>query len=309
MKFTILSHAGMLVESENKSILLDPWLIGSTYWRSWWNYPTPPNELIRNLSPDYIYMTHLHWDHFHGPSLQSLFSKSQKFIVPKFHTKRMVKDLNFLGFKNIYEIEHGEHFKISQNFSIASFQVGIIADSTCVIYDKNVTLLNMNDCKLFGLPLKQITNQFPKIDFFFRSHSSASPIPYCFDDYSSNNQKYKKIRPPNEYIEEFCLSALKVKARFAIPFASNHCFLHKETFKYNKLAVSPDLIPPRFSQLALERNSNSECKVMPPGSSWDFKKGFNIKDFDFSKRELHLNKLLVGKKNTSTKMVKNARVP
>ena len=81
MKFTILSHAGMLVESENKSILLDPWLIGSTYWRSWWNYPTPPNELIRNLSPDYIYMTHLHWDHFHGPSLQSLFSKSQKFIV------------------------------------------------------------------------------------------------------------------------------------------------------------------------------------------------------------------------------------
>ena len=305
MKFSILSHAGMLVESEKKSVLLDPWLIGSTYWRSWWNYPSPPKKLIKNLKPDYIYITHLHWDHFHGPSLQNLFNNDQKFIVPKFHTKRMVEDLKYLGFENIYEIEHGEHFKISDSFSIASFQVGLIADSTCVLYDKDTTLLNMNDCKLFGLPLKKIIKDFPKIDFFFRSHSSASPIPYCFDDYSFENCKYKNIRPPSEYIEEFCLSALKVKAKYAVPFASNHCFLHKDTFKFNKLAVSPDLIPLRYKELALQKNLDSQCVVMAPGSSWDSKNGFNIENFDFSKRDLHLEKLLSEKKNTLNKQYKN----
>lgn len=54
MKFTILSHAGLEVESDGRSLVIDPWLVGSCYWRSWWNYP-PPRELIRRLRPDFIY--------------------------------------------------------------------------------------------------------------------------------------------------------------------------------------------------------------------------------------------------------------
>ena len=60
MKFTVLSHASLLVESKNgKKLLFDPWLIGSSYWRSWWNYPPVKRELIENLIPDVIYITHI----------------------------------------------------------------------------------------------------------------------------------------------------------------------------------------------------------------------------------------------------------
>ena len=42
-----IGHATLLLSDENdKSLLLtDPWLTGSTYWRSWWlqNYPTEKN--------------------------------------------------------------------------------------------------------------------------------------------------------------------------------------------------------------------------------------------------------------------------
>ncbi len=41
MKFTIVSHAGLLVESAGTSLMMDPWIVGSCYWRSWWNYPKP----------------------------------------------------------------------------------------------------------------------------------------------------------------------------------------------------------------------------------------------------------------------------
>ena len=53
MKFTVLSHAGLHVEHNGVHIVCDPWLIGSCYWRSWWNFPEPPAALIGNLQPDY----------------------------------------------------------------------------------------------------------------------------------------------------------------------------------------------------------------------------------------------------------------
>ena len=39
MSFKILSHASLLIKSDANELLVDPWLVGSCYWRSWWNYP------------------------------------------------------------------------------------------------------------------------------------------------------------------------------------------------------------------------------------------------------------------------------
>jgi L-ascorbate metabolism protein UlaG (beta-lactamase superfamily) len=68
LKFTILSHAGMLVEHQGTSVPIDPWLTVSCYWRSWWNFSEPDEELIENLKPDFVYITHLHWDYFRNSS-------------------------------------------------------------------------------------------------------------------------------------------------------------------------------------------------------------------------------------------------
>ena len=83
MKFTILSHAGISIEHNGVHLITDPWLVGSCYWRSWWNFPEAQPEILSKIQPDYIYLTHLHWDHFHGPSLQKFFDPGTKIIVPK----------------------------------------------------------------------------------------------------------------------------------------------------------------------------------------------------------------------------------
>jgi len=62
----------------------DPWIVGSTYWRSWWNYPPVSPELLASIKPDYVYLTHIHWDHFHGPSLRR-FDRATPVLVPKGH--------------------------------------------------------------------------------------------------------------------------------------------------------------------------------------------------------------------------------
>jgi UDP-MurNAc hydroxylase len=280
MKFTILSHAGLLVEHRGTSLVIDPWLVGSCYWRSWWNFPEPPAAILEGLKPDYIYLTHLHWDHFHGVSLKR-FSPKTPILVPKACTDRMVRDLAWLGFHDVREIDHGDHVDLGPDFRLHSFQFGLGVDSAAILEGGGTTLFDCNDCKLFGLPLQQITDRFPKIDFVLRSHSSASALPYCIEDYE---RSFSGMRSAEDYGEEFSRFALLIKAKYAVPFASNHCFLHKDTLRFNRTAAVPAAVSARCNALAAEQHLPTECVVMAPGSKWSDEEGFSIVPFDYEKR-------------------------
>ena len=281
MKFTILSHAGLMVEHEGKTLVTDPWLIGSCYWRSWWNFPEPSPELLELVRADYVYLTHLHWDHYHGPSLQKFFSPDTTFLLPKVCTTRMMDDLRGLGFSRFVEIPHGGTYQMGPDFCLCSYQFGLAVDSAAVIKGGGITILNANDCKLFGQPLRDLIRRHGRPDFALRSHSSASPIPYCVEDYKTH---FPTLRTQADYIEEFARFAISIGARYAVPFASNHCFLHQETAHFNDTAVSPDLVERYCSKLAGEVGASTECVVMSPGSSWCQEGGFDLLAFDFGRR-------------------------
>ena len=38
--------------------------------------------LVETLEPDFVYLTHMHWDHFHGPTLRRL-GLGRHMLVPK----------------------------------------------------------------------------------------------------------------------------------------------------------------------------------------------------------------------------------
>lgn len=289
MRFTILSHAGMYVEHKGISLVTDPWLIGSCYWRSWWNFPEPKRELVSDLKPDYIYISHLHWDHYHGISLKKLFDRKTRILVPKVCTTRMVDDLKTLGFRNVEEIPHGQEIRLGEDFTLASYQFGSGVDSAAIIEGGGATLYDLNDCKLFGWPLRHIVKRHGKPDFVFRSHSSATAVPYCIEGYK---QDFAAYRTREDYIEEFSRVAIFLGAKYAIPFASNHCFLHKDTYHFNDTAISPREVETYCNQLAQEVDSSTRCVVMAPGSSWSADEGFKLVDFDFSRREQYIEELL-----------------
>ena len=288
MKFTVVSHACIYVEDKGKSILIDPWLIGSSYWRSWWNFPEPDKALVDRLDPDYIYITHLHWDHFQGPSLR-LFPRDTKVLVPKMPTTRMVRDLNSLRFHNVDEIGHGQAMELWEGFTLTAYQFGpAFTDSAIILSDGKTTIFDANDCKLFGLPLRQITKNHPSIDFTLRSHSSANPLPYCIEGYE---EKFPEVRTKQSYAEEFTNFCLHVGSRYAIPHASNHCFLHRETVHFNDTATDPALVCDHYNNKAGGLGLESSCVVMAPGSSWDDTTGFDLSEFDYTKKEEYVAKL------------------
>lgn len=279
MKFTILSHAGVMIEHQGVSVLCDPWLIGSCYWRSWWNFPEPSRSLIDSLKPDYIYISHIHWDHFQGPSIR-LFPNTTPILTPKFPSSRIADDLRDMGCADVREIPHGSCVSLSQNFSMYCYHFGLESDSTAAFTDGKTSILNVNDCKIFGLPLQQIRKQFPNPDFVLRSHSNARVLPHCLENY----QQYPlNFRQKKDYIEQFSNFCLSMNTKYAIPFASNHCFLHRETERFNDTSVRPVEISDYYTRRANEIGIASKLTVMPPGSTWEDSTGFKIEEFDYDK--------------------------
>jgi L-ascorbate metabolism protein UlaG (beta-lactamase superfamily) len=55
MKITFLGHASLLIETQNSSILVDPFITG--------NEKASGKIKIQDLNPDYILVTHAHQDH------------------------------------------------------------------------------------------------------------------------------------------------------------------------------------------------------------------------------------------------------
>lgn len=291
MQFRILSHAGLEIVGSGKSLVCDPWLVGSAYWRSWWNYPPVSPGLVASLKPDFIYLTHIHWDHFQGASLRR-FPTSTRILIPKSPCLRMRDDLHYLGFHNIQELKHGETVEIEPGFTLTCYHFGIFLDSAIVVEHAGTVLLNANDTKVMGLPLRQIIGNHPAIDFVLRSHSSANSRACCqiIDDAK------QVVDDQTRYARDFAAFARAVGATYAIPFASNHCHLHKDTYPFNSLVTTPSMVRDFFEQHDIR---HPILKVMLSGDSWSREGGFRIADNDwFDRRDELLQAYQASKSNT-----------
>jgi UDP-MurNAc hydroxylase len=286
MFFQILSHACLLVRSGHKTLLTDPWLVGSCYWRSWWNYPPVKPELIEQLEPDYIYLTHVHWDHFHGATLKR-FSRHTPLVIPFERSTRVKRDLSNMGFRNIIELPHAGSLNLGDDFKITSYQFSYWGDSALVIEADGIALLDANDAKFMGGPLNQILRNHKRFDFAFRSHSSANDrVCYHYSD-----SGVAKEEDPVLYTQSFFTFMEKVKPRYAVPFASNHCHLHRDVYHLNSRIETPMRVQKYVDSVG--GFSESELKVMVSGDSWDSGRGFDIKDGTwFGSRTSHLQRYL-----------------
>ena len=273
MEFRILSHACLHVEHHGRSLLIDPWLRGSAYWRSWWNFPPVDRAAVDTLQPDFIYLTHIHWDHFHGPSLRA-FRRDTTILVAYDRYDRVRRDLATMGFERIIEIMHGETFRLGDDFSLTPYLFSPFGDTAVVVESAATTILNANDCKIVGLPLAQLVKRHPRVDFALRSHSSAN-----------SRVLYEEMGAPGDradnredYMRSFSNFMAAVTPRYAVPFASNHCHLHRETAQYNRRIVSPLEVRDYFCRFKEAHRLATELVVMLPGSSWSETRGFDLED-------------------------------
>jgi len=68
----------------------------------------------------------------------------------------------------------------------------------------------------------------------------------------------------------------RVKPQYAIPFASNHCYLHDDVFQFNEYICNPHELKQYVADHAKDRGW--ELQIMSPGSWWTSESGFELGD-------------------------------
>ena len=272
MSYTLYAHAHSCCEirGESHSLLCDPWLLGSAYWRSWWNFP--PQESLESLlsiwsqlDTLYVYITHLHWDHFHGPTLKGIIKHLDNihFLLPLTPERRLSTDLRqIIKSFPLTELSHGKFYYLAPSFKVLSFQSGpFFADSALFVDAAGSTILNANDSKFGRMALRDLLRKTGSPMYALRSHSSAN-WRACKKNLDGSPYPYSADKSGSVYTTEFFEFCSQAGASHAVPFASNMCYLHRETFEHNSLLNSSD-VAVEYCANTFQNRSPSPLLLLP----------------------------------------------
>ena len=227
MSFTLktLGHATLVVLEDDKPLIAtDAWLVGSSYWRSWWleRYPTAEEfELVRHAR--HLYFTHSHPDHFHWPSLRQL--GKRPVLHARFPRFDVAEFLNNSGYPT-RELEPWQWYSITERVRIASVPVPI-DDSILVIDTPAATVVNLNDSMprmslLRYLRKRLLTPGRPVVAL--KSYSPASVASSMF-----RNGQREVMKTKQDYARIAQSIAETIGATDFVPFASQVFFSRRDS--------------------------------------------------------------------------------
>ena len=284
MRFRLIGHSCLFAETPAGSILVDPWLWGSCYWRSWWHYP--PTEVAEDVTrPDHLYLTHHHFDHFHYPSMRKL-SRDTRVFIPRFGVDVMAGEVRSLGFPEVTELAHGEVIDLGHDVSIASYQYGI-DDSCFVIRSGDDVFVDVNDCKIRGTTLQQVIDKFGHPTFALKAHSFAQSYPLA---YTAEDPADLGLVRRDTFLQDFLRVMRQLQPRYAVPFGSMVGFLHPESMHVNDHQITPYEV----AEFVEAHGGFPRGEVVPmiPGDSWSSDGGFDRQERDwYSNRSQRLAEL------------------
>lgn len=247
MQVTSVGHAGFHIKTTAGSILCDPW-VNPAYFGSW--FPFPDNtELDWDAlgDCDYLYVSHLHKDHFDPATLSAHVNKDATVLLPDYPVPDLRRELETLGFTTFIETEDSVKFRITgREFQVAPQSAprigeldimiialrapadGPIGDSGLVVSDGETTCFNMNDARPVDMDV--LHDAFGSIDIHLLQYSGAIWYPMVYDiptRTKANFGKQKRQRGMDRarsYIDQ-------VDATWVVPSAGPPVFLD-EALRY-----------------------------------------------------------------------------
>ena len=261
MKIRYIKSACIAVETNGVKILTDPWLVDGEYYGSWCHYPELKFDKDYFNSIDYIYISHIHPDHFSKKTFE-LLNKDIPVLIHQYASPFLKMNIERLGFK-VTELPHNEKTELKNGVTIeilaadncnpelcAKFMgCGIIEtkfkstqiDSLAVISDGEYNVLNLNDCPydLAQEAVDIVVKKYHDIDFLLVGYGGAGPYPQCFhlsDDERLKAEESKKL----QFLSQGEKYIKLVNPDFYMPFAGTYTLAGTLSELQNKRGV-PEL--------------------------------------------------------------------
>ena len=257
----VVGHATLRVQAGGRTLLTDPWLVDPLGCNSAAHFPPLVHDPARLAAEtDAIYVSHLHPDHFHRPSLE-LFPRTTPIYIGAYRRKTFRDELRALGFP-VVEVP----FDVPARIDGTPFEVTVLEhdadetaafDSAIVIRTPDFTVFENNDCFLRPERYLRLRDLLP-VDYAFLGYSPASFFPIAFELDPAEKAALLVAAAERRYAE-FVAAAERLHAGLVVPFASGLRFLAPSAQWKNVLFNSA----PEAARRVRARGLRSE--VMGPG--------------------------------------------
>lgn len=266
MKIKYFNHASISVRSSTGkfSLLTDPWTYGPIYSGSMWPFPEPNINRDEYFSHDAIYISHTHPDHY-SPNTLKNFSRKIKIFIRQYEKEiPFKKELNFLGFKNIYELQHREKINISKDFFITSVHDKETVDSLLIVENAKKTFLMQNDCFLKSQEYKWISKNY-KIDLAGIFFMGIGPNPGSFTLPWYDKEKIVKQKKLDNFYRALRTTNL-LGAKKVFPCSNDMIW-----FRRPDLAILNGALPYDFKMFLKEKKNKDMVIILNSGDVFDIK--------------------------------------
>ncbi|MDG4785604.1 Rieske 2Fe-2S domain-containing protein [Micromonospora sp. WMMD1102] len=236
MRLTGTGHASMRIDTGAGSILCDPW-VNPAYFASW--FPFPDNSQLdwESLGDvDYLYVSHLHRDHFDAAHLKRYVSKKATVLLPEYPTSELEDELRELGFTSFLRTRSEEVVELDGGLKVmiqalTSPTDGPIGDSSLWVEYDGVRVLNQNDARPTDLGVFAELGhvhahllQFSGAIWYPMVYELPGAAKTAFGKQKRDRQMDRTIR----YIDD-------LKASWVFPIAGPPCFLDDELWQFNDI--------------------------------------------------------------------------
>ncbi len=239
VEITFLGQAGMFIETKHGSILCDPWF-NAAYFASW--FPFPSNEDVdrwKLARPTYLYISHLHRDHFDPAFLRAHVSKDTTVLLPDFGVDALERELRDVGFTKFIKTKNGETMDLDglrvAVLAMVTPMDGPIGDSALLVDDGETRVFNQNDSRPIDWDM---IKAFGPFDVHFVQFSGAIWFPMVYDYTPEKKAEIGRKKRANQMARalEF---VRQVDARHVVPSAGPPCFLDDALFAFNDIDSDP----------------------------------------------------------------------
>jgi len=193
-----IANAFCRLEHDGRVFVTEPWITDGIFEGGWATYP-PIQDTVSALSQcDYLYISHIHEDHFDLNAIEQL-SRTAVVIIPDLFPNRLIHNaLAKLGFKNLVMLKPLTPFALAPDLTVsiipplngfaqeqALYQtdhVSIGIDTGLLIAWDNLRLLMLNDNSPYELePLVKAADMLQGCDLVALNYNGgADDYPICY---------------------------------------------------------------------------------------------------------------------------------
>ena len=257
MQVTLVSHASVIVRTDDAQIWTDPWLLGAAFNNSWALHPSACFAPTALQTIDFLWLSHEHPDHFHVPTLKSLPKEFKERVVVLFqrnNSDKMFAALKLLGFVHFRALPHRAKVQLSPRTAVYCYQQGQINSALGVLHDGQV-VFNINDAELSRGDCRLIRRDIGAPNVVLNQFSLAGYGGYV--DYETRLPQQATV-----ILSTMLQNHRDLHAGVTIPIASFMYFSHADNRYLNAFANHPSDVVRQFGGAA------KDVAVLYPGDTY-----------------------------------------